>query len=77
MFNKKLFEKNPNYFTPIEKSIDEPIDFTLDELVDDLDIDKIKLECKKKKILLTKNIDGKRVKKTIDELKEELDNLKL
>ena len=49
----------------------------MEEYVDDFDIDKIRLKCKKNKILLTKMIDNKRVKKTLDELKEELEKLNL
>jgi len=73
MFNRKLFQKNNNYTVPEVK----PIDFTMDEYVDDFDIDKIRLKCKKNKVLLTKMIDNKRVKKTLDELKEELEKLNL
>lgn len=76
MFNRKLFIKNPSYTIPLENNI-EPIDITNENIIDDVDIDKIKFDCKKNKILLTKNIDGKRIKKSLEELKEELKNLNL
>jgi hypothetical protein len=82
MFNKTIFNKNQNYTKPINE-LEKTDIITFEDMsfykdfVYELDIEKIKYECKKNKVYLTKVIDGKRTKKSIDELKEELLKLKL